>query len=165
MATFDELSRLHTRFDHAALGHLKRLVASWGMLSDLCFADLLLFAPVANAGASGNKFIVLGQVRPTTSQTLYRDVIARTHKPELISSLAAILHSEELFAEADAGFAKEMKLYPEAAIGHYIEHLLRRGGDRKTILELAERNYALRPNAESKALLERAKRNAGVNAG
>ena len=73
MATFDELSRLHTRLDTAALGHLKRLVASWGMLSDLCFSDLLLFVPVANAGGSANKFLVLGQVRPTTSQTLYRD--------------------------------------------------------------------------------------------
>jgi len=73
MATFDELSRLHTRLDNAALGHLKRLVASWGMLSDLCFADLLLFVPVANAGGSPSKFLILGQVRPTTSQTLYRD--------------------------------------------------------------------------------------------
>ena len=72
MATFDELARLHTRMDPAALGHLKRLAASWGMLSDLCFADLLLFAPVANA-SGGAKFIIIGQVRPTTSQTLYRD--------------------------------------------------------------------------------------------
>ncbi|HEX7168209.1 MAG TPA: histidine kinase N-terminal domain-containing protein [Acidimicrobiales bacterium] len=73
MATFDELARLHTRLDMAALGHLKRLVASWGMLSDLCFADLLLFVPVANASGGGAKFLVVGQVRPTTSQTLYRD--------------------------------------------------------------------------------------------
>ena len=73
MATLDELARLHTHLDHAALLHLKRLAASWGMLSDLCFADLLLFAPAANAPGGGAKFIVLGQVRPTTSQTLYRD--------------------------------------------------------------------------------------------
>ncbi|HEX4978661.1 MAG TPA: sensor histidine kinase [Acidimicrobiales bacterium] len=73
MATFDELSRLHTRLDAGAVGHLKRLVASWGMLSDLCFADLLLYVPVANGGAGPGKFLVLGQVRPTTSQTLYRD--------------------------------------------------------------------------------------------
>ena len=73
MASFDELARLHTRLDPRALGHLKRLVASWGMLSDLCFADLLLFAPIANPSGGGARFIVLGQVRPTTSQTLYRD--------------------------------------------------------------------------------------------
>jgi two-component sensor histidine kinase len=71
MATLDELARLHSRLEPTGLGHLKRLVGAWGMLSDLCFADLLLFVPVA--GGSGSRFIVLGQVRPTTSQTLHRD--------------------------------------------------------------------------------------------
>ncbi|HEX2851456.1 MAG TPA: histidine kinase N-terminal domain-containing protein [Acidimicrobiales bacterium] len=71
MATLDELARLHSDLDPPALGHLKRLVGSWGMLSDLCFADLLLFVPVA--GGPGTRFLVLGQVRPTTAQTLYRD--------------------------------------------------------------------------------------------
>jgi two-component sensor histidine kinase len=55
----------------SAVGHLQRLVASWGLLSDLCFADLLLYAPAARGDASS--FIILGQVRPTTSQTLYLD--------------------------------------------------------------------------------------------
>jgi two-component sensor histidine kinase len=71
MATLDELARLHTSLDPTGLGHLKRLVGAWGMLSDLCFADLLLFVPVAQG--PGSRFIVLGQVRPTTSQTLHRD--------------------------------------------------------------------------------------------
>ena len=74
MATLAELARSHTSLDTSQLGHLQRLVGSWGMLSDLCFADLLLFAPVASgAGGAGSRFIVLGQVRPTTSQTLHRD--------------------------------------------------------------------------------------------
>lgn len=71
MATLDELARLHTSLETTGLGHLKRLVGAWGMLSDLCFADLLLFVPVAQG--PGSRFIVLGQVRPTTSQTLHRD--------------------------------------------------------------------------------------------
>ena len=70
MATLPELTRLHTRLDGAELALLTRLVASWGILADLCFADLLLFVPVA--GGDG-RFIVLGQVRPTTSQTLHGD--------------------------------------------------------------------------------------------
>ena len=41
------------------------------MLADLCFADLLLFATLADA--EGSRFVVLGQVRPSTSQTLHRD--------------------------------------------------------------------------------------------
>ena len=37
--------RQHTQLDRAEIGHLQRLVASWGMLADFCFADLLLFVP------------------------------------------------------------------------------------------------------------------------
>ena len=51
--------------------HLKRLMASWGMLADLCFADLLLFVPAP--GAEGARFTVIGQMRPTTSQTLHHE--------------------------------------------------------------------------------------------
>jgi two-component sensor histidine kinase len=70
VATLPELARLHTRLNGDELSHLTRLVASWGILADLCFADLLLFVPVV--GGDG-RFIVLGQVRPTTSQTLHAD--------------------------------------------------------------------------------------------
>jgi two-component sensor histidine kinase len=55
----------------SAVGHLQRLVASWGLLSDLSFADLLLYAPAGPGDPSA--FTILGQVRPTTSQTLYLD--------------------------------------------------------------------------------------------
>jgi two-component sensor histidine kinase len=71
MATLVELARRHTRLDPSGLGHLQRLVATWGMLSDLCFADLVLFAPVGDD--HGSRFVVLGQVRPTTNQTLHPD--------------------------------------------------------------------------------------------
>ncbi|MEA3076241.1 MAG: two-component system, sensor histidine kinase PdtaS [Actinomycetota bacterium] len=91
MATLDELARLHTRLEPTGLGHLKRLVGSWGMLSDLCFADLLLFVPVAG-GPGTSKFVVLGQVRPTTSQTLHRDdlvgrIIDETERPLIARAL------------------------------------------------------------------------------
>jgi two-component sensor histidine kinase len=71
MATLAELARTHTALEEAELDHLQRLVASWGMLSDLCFSDLLLFVPIS--GSDGRQFAVLGQIRPTTNQTLYRD--------------------------------------------------------------------------------------------
>jgi two-component sensor histidine kinase len=69
MASLAELLRAHTRLDAGRQDHLQRLVASWGPLADLCFADLLLFVPVA---AEEGKFVVVGQVRPTTNQTVYR---------------------------------------------------------------------------------------------
>jgi two-component sensor histidine kinase len=71
MATMAELARIHTKLSEPALDHLQRLVADWGILSDFSFADLLLFVPVD--GSDGSRFVVLGQIRPTTSQTLYID--------------------------------------------------------------------------------------------
>jgi two-component system, sensor histidine kinase PdtaS len=70
MATLADLAR-STGLDTPAIAHMQRLVASWGLLSDLCFADLLLYAPTRPGDTS--TFTILGQVRPTTSQTLYLD--------------------------------------------------------------------------------------------
>ncbi len=67
---------MHTRLEGDDLAHLSRLVATWGILADLCFADLLLFVPVS--GGDSSRFIVLGQVRPTTGQTLHsEDLVGR----------------------------------------------------------------------------------------
>ena len=71
MASLAELVRLHGRYDASQIGHLQRLVASWGPIADLCFADMLLFVPLAGDG--GRRFVIVGQVRPSTNQTLYRD--------------------------------------------------------------------------------------------
>jgi two-component sensor histidine kinase len=68
MDTLTELVQEHTDLEEPIVGHLQRLVASWGVLSDLCFADLLLFAPTRGRV---DEFVALGQVRPTTSQTLH----------------------------------------------------------------------------------------------
>jgi two-component system, sensor histidine kinase PdtaS len=71
MATLTELARFHTALDGRSVNHLQRLVAAWGLLADFCFADLLLFAPTVDA-TDGERFVVLSQVRPSTSQTVYR---------------------------------------------------------------------------------------------
>ncbi len=55
--------------------HLQRLIASWHILSDFCFSDLLLFVPIDD---TAEDFVIIGQVRPSTSQTLYRtDMIGK----------------------------------------------------------------------------------------
>ena len=55
--------------------HLEQLIAEWHILADFCFSDLFLFVPIDDAG---ERFVVVGQVRPSTSQTLYRtDMIGR----------------------------------------------------------------------------------------
>jgi two-component system, sensor histidine kinase PdtaS len=70
VATLAELVQEHTELAEPVVAHLQRLVTGWGVLSDLCFADLLLFVPIKG---SDDTFVIAGQVRPTTSQTLHLD--------------------------------------------------------------------------------------------
>ena len=90
MATLAELVRDRANVPGPVVEHLQRLVGTWGILSDLSFSDLLLFVPAVRApGTSptlagtavadeGRGFVVVGQVRPTTSQTLHlEDLLGR----------------------------------------------------------------------------------------
>ncbi len=96
MATLPELVRTHTDLRFDELVHLQNLVTTWQMLSDLRFADLLLFAPVA--GEDGHRFVVLAQVRPTTGQTLYPNDMVGTVIDEIARPLVtrAWRHAEIL---------------------------------------------------------------------
>ena len=74
MATVAELVKTHTTWRGPMVEHIERLVGSWGMLSDLCFSDLLLFVPRSKpVDGEPSKFVIVGQVRPSTSQTLHRE--------------------------------------------------------------------------------------------
>src|SRR5256885_1915565 len=88
MATLAELARVRTQLESQQLAHLQRLVGVWGLLADFCFADLLLYAPVRGEDSS---FIILGQVRPATTQTVYRSdwlgtVVTDDERPLVASS-------------------------------------------------------------------------------
>ena len=73
VASLAEIAGTQTELDDAAVAHLQRFIGSWGLVADLCFSDLLLFVPT---DAEGTHFVVAGQVRPTTNQTLYvRDLL------------------------------------------------------------------------------------------
>ncbi|HEY4375745.1 MAG TPA: histidine kinase N-terminal domain-containing protein [Acidimicrobiales bacterium] len=69
MASLAEIARARTPLTVGQVAHLQRLVASWNMLADFCFSDLLLFVPLED---DSEEFVILGHVRPSTSQTLYR---------------------------------------------------------------------------------------------
>lgn len=83
MASLSDLARQHTSLRSEERDHLWRMVGSWGLLADLSFADLLLLVPVANRSDIGSdpcdpatppeRFVTVGQIRPGTAQTLYRD--------------------------------------------------------------------------------------------
>jgi len=69
VASLAEIARAETHLDSAQIGHLQRLVATWNLLADLCFSDLLLFVPMDE---KNDRFFILSHVRPSTTQTLYR---------------------------------------------------------------------------------------------
>ncbi|HRW38346.1 MAG: sensor histidine kinase [Acidimicrobiales bacterium] len=76
MASLAEIVRRRTSLSLAEVVHLQRLVASWNLLADFCFSDLLLYVPLSD-GPEGDaaldpEFVVVGHVRPSTTQTLYR---------------------------------------------------------------------------------------------
>lgn len=66
MPKLTELARDETDLDREQVAHLSRLVSEWGMLADFCFSDLLLYLPTRDG-----RWVVAGQVRPATGQTMY----------------------------------------------------------------------------------------------
>ncbi|HEX2575314.1 MAG TPA: histidine kinase N-terminal domain-containing protein [Aquihabitans sp.] len=98
MASLAEIVRKQSRLTLAEIVHLQRLVASWNMLADFCFSDLLLFVPVSTpaddrggAGGAGGpeRFLVVGHVRPSTTQTLYRNDLIGEEVDEVDRPLVA----------------------------------------------------------------------------
>lgn len=93
---------------------------------------------------------------------LYRRIVERTRNPEFVSALAALVRrtdpaaAEALDREAERLFEEQSRLYPEAALGHFLEHLIERKELHPDLLALAERNHRLRPNGDSKLLLAKA---------
>lgn len=99
-----ERNESHDAYEIAAKRHLDRLVAGWGLLSDLSFSDLLLYVPkmtiqrqrslhtyvdgsgmfervradYSMVGGDSLQFVADAQVRPTTGQTLLQnDLVGR----------------------------------------------------------------------------------------
>jgi two-component sensor histidine kinase len=69
MSTLRDLAEEHTRLRPADIDHLHRVAGDWQLLSDLSFADLLLWVPVDG----DESFLCVAQVRPTTAPTAYQD--------------------------------------------------------------------------------------------
>ena len=74
MSTLRDLVEEHTGLGAADIDHLHRLAGDWQLLSDLSFADLLLWVSVRDpAEPPRGAFLCVAQVRPTTAPTAYQD--------------------------------------------------------------------------------------------
>ena len=69
MSTLRDLVEEHTSLEPADIEHLHRLAGDWQLVSDLSFADLLMWVPLDDRG----EFLCVAQVRPTTAPTAYQD--------------------------------------------------------------------------------------------
>jgi two-component sensor histidine kinase len=75
VSALSDLLRSRTTLNDTQIEHAQRLVGEWQLLSDLAFADLLLWVPVALAdGEAGSvgAFLCAAQCRPTTGPTAYQ---------------------------------------------------------------------------------------------
>ncbi len=80
MATLAELASAKTRLGDAAIDHLLRLTASWSLLADLSFSDLLLMTRVESTSGE-DQLLVIGQMRPNNRTTLINDDLLGTTHP------------------------------------------------------------------------------------
>jgi two-component sensor histidine kinase len=69
VSTLRALVEEHTNLRPEDIDHLHRVAGDWQLLSDLSFADLLLWVPTDD----GESFICVAQARPTTGATAYLD--------------------------------------------------------------------------------------------
>jgi two-component sensor histidine kinase len=107
-----DLIRRYTALEGPERRHLESLMAFWSLLADFSFSDLLLFAPVTGDRGEGDQaqgepgsseafgperpgeFVVLGQIRPTTSQTLYEvDLVGQVQSAESLPNLVEAYRS------------------------------------------------------------------------
>lgn len=89
MPTLIDVLRDQTDLRDDEVRHLDRLLASWQLLADLSFADLLLWGPVTG----GDGFVCLAQMRPYTAQTLYsQDLFGRLLRPEELAVVDRAYH-------------------------------------------------------------------------
>jgi two-component sensor histidine kinase len=73
--TLNDLVRGHTDLEPADEEWLHLLVGDWQLLSDLSFADLVLWVPVRD----GSGFVAVAHCRPSTGPTVhYHDVVGTT---------------------------------------------------------------------------------------
>ncbi|MEV0645304.1 histidine kinase N-terminal domain-containing protein [Phytomonospora sp. NPDC050363] len=99
MSTLRDLLSAHTTLEEDQVDHLHLLAAEWQLLSDLSFADLLMWVR-AQDGDRG--YICVAQVRPTTGMTAYYDdQVARTIAGADAAHLSAAYTEGRIWREGD----------------------------------------------------------------
>ena len=109
MSALSDLLRRWSDVDAGATQHLQQLVAQWQLLSDLSFADLLLWV------RTGSDFVCVAQCRPTTGPTAYlSDQVGQRLGGAPAAALQTALAERRIFRESDADWAHDVPVRHEA---------------------------------------------------
>lgn len=109
MSALSVLLASHTDLDDAQVGHLQRLVAEWQLLSDLSFADLLLWVEI------DDEFLCVAQCRPTTGPTAHlTDRVGQTRRGLRAGALQIAAREKRIFRESDPEWTDDVPVRHEA---------------------------------------------------
>ncbi|WP_170842989.1 sensor histidine kinase [Streptomyces oceani] len=107
----NDLVRHHTALSDTDLQWLHLLVSEWQLLSDLSFADLVLWVPTRD----GSRYVSVAQMRPNTGPTSYQDdmvghLVPRGKRP----LLDAALDDGRIVREGDPEWREEVPVRVES---------------------------------------------------
>lgn len=109
--SMNDLVRQHTALGDSDLEWLHLLVSEWQLLSDLSFADLVLWVPTRD----GTRYVSVAQMRPNTGPTSYQDdmvghLVPRGRRP----MLDAALDEGRIVREGDPEWREEVPVRVES---------------------------------------------------
>ena len=117
MSTLSDLVARHSQLDPADADWLHLLVGDWQLISDLAFADLVLWLPMA-----GEDFIAIAQCRPTTGATVNYDDIVGTTATEGLR-----VHLGHALAEAKIQRLRESRMIEGSVVREEVVPVTRTG--------------------------------------
>lgn len=111
MSALSDLLASETTLDDEQTAHLQQLVAEWQLLSDMSFADLLLWVPTATDG----EFLCAAQCRPTTGATAYQhDRVDERLSGTRAAALRIAITESRIFRESDPDWEGDTPIRREA---------------------------------------------------
>ncbi|WP_375500815.1 sensor histidine kinase [uncultured Jatrophihabitans sp.] len=118
MSALTETLAARTSLDDVQVDHIARLVGEWQLLSDLAFADLLLWVPVAVPAAEAGSvpaFLCVAQCRPTTGPTAYQhDQVGILQVGGRVAPLRVAYSESRIFREVDPDWDGDLPIRREA---------------------------------------------------
>ncbi len=118
MSALSEMLAARTSLTDAQVEHVQRLVSEWQLLSDLAFADLLVWVPITvEVGESDTvpAFLCVAQCRPTTGPTAYQhDQVGVLLRGERATPLHTAFNEGRIFREVEPDWDGDLPIRREA---------------------------------------------------